>query len=268
MLVAMLAILATSCKKDTSSTSTMDTQTALAQKVAFLQGVYSKAFNMVYQASSDSTIMNTGMGQLNGATVIYNSTTHTFTFTFGSTKSGNTTTGSYVATVTGGNIKDSAAYCHINFTGYTQNGYTIIGANDIRNLGGTSIKTFSDTVSSTKCIKGNDTTTFAATYSIVWDNGTATPTFADDEFTFSGNFNTSSNNGSSVVGTIPVANKLRITTQCQYIVYGILNMTMNSLDSNNQNVTNNVIVDFITSDGCNAQVSVTVDNTQFSFPLN
>ena len=42
---------------------------------------------------------------------------------------------------------------------------------------------------------------------------------------------------------------------------------MHSLDSSNQNVTNVVTIDFITADSCNPQVNVTVDNTQYSFPL-
>ncbi len=267
LMFAIIAIIVSSCNKDNNSTTTTSVQTNLAQKVALIQGVYSHVFNLVCQASNDSAIMS-GLGHLNGATVTYNSGTHTFTFMYGNLKSSDSTSGVFVATVTEGNFQDSAATCLITFNGYSVNGYTFQGSNSITNLGGTTIKTFTDSITNTKIVKGTDTTTFNGSYKIEWDNGVSTPSFSDDQFTFqSDNFNVVTNNNCTVTGNISPANKLRITTQCQYIVYGIINMTMHSLDSSNQNVTNVVTIDFITADSCNPQVNVTVDNTQYSFPL-
>jgi len=267
LMIAIFAFMVSSCNKDNNSTSTTSVQTNLAQKVALIQGVYSHVFNLVCQASNDSAIMS-GLGHLDGATVTYNSGTHTFTFMYGNLKSTDSTTGVFVATVTGGNFQDSASTCLITFNGYTANGYTFQGTNNITNLGGTTVKSFTDSITNTKIIKGTDSTTFNGSYKIQWDNGVLTPSTSDDEFTFQSDyFNVATNNNCSVTGYISPSNKLRITTQCKYIVYGIINMTMHSLDSNNQNVTNNVTIDFITADSCNPQVNVTVDNTQYSFPL-
>ncbi len=263
----LLAGIIYSCKKDDNSTPSNSVQTNFAQNIALIQGVYTHVFNLVTQASNDTLIMNGGIGHLDGATVTYNSTSHTFTFNYSLTKSTNTTGGIFMATVSNGNIKDSAATCHITFNGYNINGYSVQGTNDIINMGGSSTKIFSDSVSNTRVIKGNDTTNFSALYHIEWDNGALTSTISDDQFTFQGNFSAYNNSSCSVTGSISPANKLKITTQCQYIVYGIINMVMNSLNSSNQNVTNNIDIDFISADGCNSQVNVTVDNTQYSFPL-
>lgn len=267
--LGLSGIIFVSCDKN-DSTPDYTQQSALAQDYAFIQGIYSDIFELLCQASGDSALIASGVGMIEGANVVYDSINHTYQFNFGTKKSINGKSGSFTA-VSDGKFENQGTKTTVFFNDFKVGDSRVEGSNDITNQGKLSKKLstliqFSDSITNAKVIKGSDTMVFNATYSVLWALNDTTIT-TDDEYTFGGSVSGSTNTNKSFSASISPNNLILFTPACTHIVSGIITMVMTTLDSNNAPLTTNVSVDFITSDGCNNQISVNTNGTIVSFPL-
>jgi len=267
--IGIFGISIISCDKDNTTTN-YNQQTAIAQNYAFVQGIYSDIFKLVCLASGDSTLMASGTGVIGGANVVYDSVNHTYQFNFGTKKSINGKSGAFTADCDG-NFQDQGTKTNISFNNFYVGNSRVEGSNDITNMGKLSKKTgitilYSDSIHNAKIITANDTTIFNAGYSVSWSLNNIFNT-QDDEYTFGGFINGSTGPNKSFTANISPSNLIFFTPACSHIVSGIINMVMNTIDTNNAPVTTNVTVDFIQSDGCNNQIQVTTNGTIVSFPI-
>ncbi len=264
-----------SCNKseDVTNTKNYDKQTALAKDYAIAQDVYSDIFDLLCQASRDSALKSSShTSVIVGATVVYTPATKTFSFTF-PTKATNGKSGNFTAVLDkNGNFEEVGTKAQITFSNYSVGGSTILGSNDITNRGKIGGKTtgititYTDSVYNAQIIKGADTISANAVYSVDWMLGDTT-TITDDQYLFSGTISgTVLHQNKSFTATVTANNKVLVTTACQYIQSGIVNAVMNTVDINNQPVVTNVIVDFITADGCANFVQINMDGIIITVP--
>lgn len=272
--ISISALIIYSCDKD-SNTANYTQQTGLAQDYAFVQGIYSDIFKFICQASGDSTLAATGVGMIGGANVIYDSINDKYTFNFGNIKSTNGKSGSFVADCDG-DFQEQGTKTSISFNNFYVGNSRVEGSNDITNQGKLSKTTgvtiqFIDSISNAIIIKGNDTITFNAGYSVAWALNSPTNPL-DDIYTFGGYISGSTNSGKSFTANISPNALIVFSPSCSHILSGVITMVMNTLDTNNTTVTTNVSVDFIqgdgpNNDGCNNQITVTTNGVIASFPL-
>ncbi|MEI6696304.1 MAG: hypothetical protein WCO13_09555 [Bacteroidota bacterium] len=255
----------TSCNKNTDTTNPLNfnQQSALAQNYAFIQDVYGDIFDLVCQASGDSALMASHTGTIAGATVVFDSITNKFIFTF-PTKSTNGKAGEFTADLDGnGDFQEVGTVAHISFNDYKVNGNSVQGSNDITNRGkiggkkttGTII-TYTDSVFAT-IIKGADTIHVTANYNVDWSLGD-TSTVLDDQYLFSGSINGYSNPNKWFQADVSPTNKVLVTPACQWIQSGIISAQMHTLDASNNPKLTTVQIDFLP--GCTKQVQVTMDD--------
>lgn len=254
--------------EDPTNPTNYDQQQVLAQNYAFIQDVYSDIFDMLCQASGDSALMASGSGSIAGAIVTYTSGTEIFTFTFPA-KSTNAKTGTFTADLDG-DFQKKGTVAHITFDEFKVGGSLITGSNDITNTDvegakttGTTI-TYSDSIFNAKIIKGVDTITVNATYSVDWMIGDTT-TLVDDQYWFSGNIAGYANPNKSFTASVPTNSKVLVTPSCQYIQSGIVNAVTHTLDINNNPKTTTVSIDF--GSGCDNLVTITMNGTIITFPM-
>lgn len=270
LLLSISGILFYSCDKNEDNQVDYSQQTTLAQNYAFVQGIYSDIFELLCQASDDSALIASGAGLIGGASVIYDSVNDTYTFEFGSIKSTNGKSGSFIADCDG-DFKAQGTRTSIAFNNFYVGNSKVEGSNDITNMGKLSKKTnpsllYTDSVSNAKIISGNDTITFNAGYSVNWFVNDSVNLF-DDEYTFGGFVTGYTNTNKSFKADVSPANLIIFTPSCTHIVSGIINMVMHTPNTSNGMDTTAVIVDFIQSDGCNNQIQVSTNGTIVSFPL-
>ncbi len=272
--IIISSIIIYSCDKD-SNTANYTQQTGLAQDYVFVQGIYSDIFKLICLASGDSSLAVTGIGMIGGANVVYDSINDKYTFNFGNIKSTNGKSGSFVADCNG-DFQEQGTKTSISFNNFYVGNSRVEGSNDITNQGKLSKTTgvtiqYTDSITNAIIIEGNDTITFTAGYSVAWSLNSPTNPL-DDIYTFGGSISGSTNSNKSFSATISSNALIVFSPSCSHILSGIINMVMNTIDSNNAPVVTNVTVDFIqgdgpNNDGCNNQITVTTNGTIASFPI-
>ncbi|MFZ4399003.1 MAG: hypothetical protein ACOYO1_03125 [Bacteroidales bacterium] len=272
--IAISAIL-TSCDKssDSSNPANYDQQSLLAQNYAFIQDVYGDIFDLLCQATGDSALIASHVGNIAGATVVFDSINNKYVFTFPA-KSTNGKTGEFTADLDG-DFEDVGTVAKISFNNYKVNGNAVQGSNDITNrgkIGGKSTNlgptiTYSDSIYA-QVIKGGETINVAAVFSVDWMLGD-TLQVNDDQYWFSGTITGTINPNKWFQSVVNPSNKVLIVplATCQWIQSGIITTTTHTLDANNNPLQSDIQIDFGT--GCNNLVQITMlaDGTILTFPM-
>jgi hypothetical protein len=269
-----LSITLVSCDKnsDSNNPTNYDQQSALAQNYAFIQDVYGDIFDLLCQATGDSALLASHAGTIAGATVTYDSIDNKFIFTF-PTKSTNGKSGEFTADLNG-DFQDVGTVTHISFNNYSVNGNLIQGTNDITNKGkiggkGTTLGpviTYSDSISAL-ILKGGDSISVAANYTVEWMLGANIFLVNDDQYLFSGAITgtTLNNPNKWFQATVNPANKVLFTPACQWIQSGIITSEMHTLDASNNPKITTTVINF--GSGCDKQVMITMDGTSVTFDM-
>lgn len=258
-----------SCVKENNPTPDYTQQTELTKDYAFVQDIYNDIFDLISQATSDSLLNTTGSGNIGGATVTFSQLTNTYLFNFGNIKT-NDKSGKFEVNLNG-DFQETGTKASVSFIDYKVGNKNVQGSNDITNMGKVVKKSgisiiYTDSIYNAKITNNTDTVTLNAVYTVEWILNNPLTT-SDDQYLFGGQLSATTNTGKSFVANIASNNRLLVTSTCQWIVSGIINMTTTTFDSNNAPVVTNITVDFISSDGCNNQILVNVDGSTFTVPL-
>jgi len=259
----------TSCDKDNNTTPDYSKQTELTKEYAFIQDIYNDIFDLISRATSDTALNLSGNGSIGGAAVTYFQGSNTYLFNFGGTKT-NDKNGKFEVNLNG-DFQETGTKATVSFIDYKVGNKNVSGSNDITNMGKIVKKTglsiiYTDSIYNAKITDNSDTVFFNAVYSVEWILNNPLNS-NDDQYLFGGYLTANTNSGNTFTAIITSNNRLLVTTSCQWIVSGIINFTTTTLNSNNTPVVTNIIIDFISSDGCNNQISVNIDGTIFNVPL-
>lgn len=259
----------TSCDKENNTTPDYTQQTELTKEYAFIQDIYSDIFDLICQATKDSLLNINGSGVIQGANVTFSQTNNTYLFNFGNTKTSDRS-GKFEVNLNG-DFQETGTKATVSFIDYKVGNKNVGGSNDITNMGKIVKKTgmsiiYSDSIYNAKITNNTDTVSFNALYTVEWIINNPS-TISDDQYLFGGSLTANTNTGKSFTANITSNNRLLITTTCQWIVSGIINLVTTTLNSSNSPVVTNITVDFISSDGCNNQMSINIDGTIITVPL-
>jgi len=258
-----------SCDKENNTTPDYAQQTELTKEYAFIQDIYNDIFDFICQATKDSLLNTNGSGIIGGANVTYFQNSNTYLFNFGNTKS-NDRSGQFEVNLNG-DFEETGTKATVSFIDYKVGNKNVSGSNDITNMGKVVKKSgmsiiYTDSVFNAKITNNTDTISFNAVYSVEWILNNPF-TMSDDQYLFGGSLSATTNTGKSFTANITTNNRLLVTTTCQWVVSGIINLVTTTINSNNTPVVTNIIIDFISSDGCNNQILVNIDGTIFTVPL-
>ncbi len=154
--------------------------------------------------------------------------TMTIDFGAGCTSSNNITRKGKLIAVLSGKIRTSGTTLAVSFDNYSVNGFKLEGNYMITNNGGTGLN-FTRQVSNGKLTYPDGTTwyTYTGTHTLVQTGGAGTVTFADDNFSVTGNGITTSSAGNSL--TVNITTPLVKAGTCRNISSGIEQFTYNGI---------------------------------------
>lgn len=238
-LALAIALTFFSCKKVKEA---VDTKPADAIALSIASGtsetLYDDAFDVVLQdgesnsiAGRETAAARTGSCAtvtLSPADLTTFPKTMTIDFGAGCTSSNNITRKGKLIAVLSGKIRTAGTTLAVSFDNYSVNGFKVEGNYMITNNGGTGLN-FTRQVSNGKLTYPDGATwyTYTGTHTLAQTGGSGTVTFADDNFSVTGNGITTSSAGNSL--TVNITTPLVKAGTCRNISSGIEQFTYNSI---------------------------------------
>jgi hypothetical protein len=229
-LAALIALPA--CKKDKSNGDDNSTAISLASAGSASQSVYDDAFDVVTsegESSNVSRVATCATVTLSPADTVTFPKTMTIDFGSGCTSSnGIVRKGKIVATLSG-KIRQSGTTISVAFSNYYVNDYHVEGTYSITNNSGNGNGLNYTTATNGGKLTYPDGTwySYTGTHTLAQTGGIGTATVADDVYSWSGGFTTSSSAGNSLTGTITTA--LVKSMACKNIIAGEETFTYNGV---------------------------------------
>lgn len=248
--VAALALFFTACEDDGSGTGTGATEQEIAGYIIEAEAIASSVYNAVDGVMRDTTLMDGDTIQVDGANVSLTGNVITIDYGTGTVGSDGSTRSGSIAVTENGDYFMQGGSVSANFSNFKIDDKDVSGTIAVSNLG-------NDTLSMD--VNNFDVDTlinYNATKRVHWISGFSTlDTDADDKFDLSGNatgVRPNTNNTATVGFTSP----MRFDRSCQYtVVEGIIDLGFSGDDIN---TFDSGTVDFISSDGCNNQLILTI----------
>jgi hypothetical protein len=230
--IALAALITLSaCKKD-NDINDADTSATLASSGSISQSLYDDAFDVITTEGETSNV--NGRVETCATVTLSPADTTTFpktmTIDFGSgctSPNGIVRKGKIIATLSG-KIRKSGTTSSVSFSNYYVNDYHVEGTYSITtNSGSGNGVNFTTAVSGGKITYPDGTTYFnySGTHTLAQTSGIGTATFADDVYSWTGGFTTSSSASKSL--TVSITSPLVKSMSCKNILSGVQTFTYN-----------------------------------------
>lgn len=230
-----LAVLITlsACKKDSDS-GDADTSATLASSGSVSQSLYDDAFDVVTSEGESSSV--NGRVETCATVTLSPADTTTFpktmTIDFGSgctSANGIVRKGKIIATLSG-KVRESGTTTSVSFSNYYVNDYHVEGDYSMTaNSGSGNGVNFTTAVSGGKITYPDGSTyyNYSGTHTLAQTGGIGTAAVADDIFSWTGEFTTSSSAGKSI--TVSITSALTKDMSCKNIISGVQTFTYNGI---------------------------------------
>ncbi len=231
--IALAALITFSaCKKDNHDNSDADTSATLASSGSISQTLYDDAFDVITTEGEASSVN----GRVESCATVTLSPADTVTFPktmtidFGSgctSANGIVRKGKIIATLSG-KIRKSGTTTAVSFSNYYVNDYHVEGTYSITtNSGNGNGVNFTTAVSGGKITYPDGATyyNYSGTHTLAQTGGIGTVAIADDVFSWTGGFTTSSSAGKSL--TVSITSPLVKSMSCKNIISGVQAFTYN-----------------------------------------
>lgn len=251
--MAVLAATFTSCDEDAPGGATGAAEQKIAGYIIETEAIASSVYNAIDKVQRDTVLMDGDTIPFLGAIAYMNGNVTTVDYGTGTVGADGVTRKGSIAVTESGDYFASGGLLSCSFNGFSVDDNTIGGSIAVTNLGN---DTLSMDISS---MDYNNLLTYNASKKVHWISGFNTISDAmDDKFDLYGDAN-GSENGTNNTLTVDFTSPMRFDRSCQYtVVEGVLGLafagdSITTFDTGS--------VDFISSDGCNNSLILTVSKT-------
>lgn len=250
--LAFLAITFTSCEEDGTGGGTGDNEQKIAGWIIDTEAIASSVYNAVDQLQRDS--LNDGDTiTFQGALASLNGNVYTLDYGTGVVDNAGITRKGSITVNENGDYFTQGGLLSLSFNSFSVDDKTVAGTIAVSNLGN---DTLSMIISN---LDYDNLLTYNADKKVKWISGFATTKDPnDDKFNLSGNASGIENGTNNQIG-IDFTSPMNFDRTCQYTVTeGILDLTFSG---DSLTTFNGGSVDFISSDGCNNQLILSVSSS-------